>query len=439
LTNFLTNWYDSIAGFFSTAESRGVSNSPTAGLKDEAALARLLGFDRIYARANSRTAMGISTFFGCVRLIVNLTSSTPIGVYQYLKTGGSESRPDHQLDYLLSVRPNPQMTPIIAIATLVINFKVHGAAIAKIIRDKNRRPIGIFPVPTQDVNFIEDPATGVYFFQITTNGLNEVLSEDDVIFLKDLGFDGRIGTSVINWQSAVIKLDALTHKFAENYYEKGTFIGGFLETPLDADDEDSAKEYKKRVVESLSGKDGGLGLAILGPGIKWHAVSRTPLESQLVEIFNKSDKDIAKMFGVPLSLIGDTEKQTSWGTGVEQMFIGVTRSVIMPIAVQMEQEIRYKCFRTDEIKGGYYVKFNFRGLLRGDSTQFSNYVRTMVNSGLYSIDEVRALEEMPPLPDGLGSRNMVQGAMVPLEFMEEFIKSRNKQTASGKTDNSASQ
>jgi HK97 family phage portal protein len=411
----------------------------SAGLKDEAGLAKLFGIDRIYARANERTAMGISTFFGCVRLIVNLTSSTPVGVYKYLASGGSESKHDHPLDYLLSVRTNPQMTPIIAIATLVINLKVHGAAIAKIVRDENRRPIAIFPIPTQNVNFIEDPNTGVYFFQIVTNGTNEVLSEDDVIFLKDLGFDGRIGTSVIDWQGAVIKLDALTHKFAENYYEKGTFIGGFLETPLAADEEDAAKEYKKRVVESLSGKDGGLGLAILGPGIKWHAVSRTPLESQLVEIFNKSDKDIAKMFGVPLSLIGDTEKQTSWGTGVEQMFIGVTRSVIMPIAVQIEQEVRYKCFRNDEIKKGYYIKFNFRGLLRGDSTQFSNYVRAMVNSGIYNIDEVRALEELPPLPNGAGSRNLIQSGMIPLELVEEFIKSKSKKTNSGKTDNPTDQ
>ncbi|MCF0074472.1 phage portal protein [Dyadobacter sp. CY261] len=436
--NLLIDWYNRIVGRSSDSESRNQSGG-SASLKDDAALARLLGFDRIYARANSRTAMGISTFFGCVRLIVNLTSSTPIGVFKYLAGGGSEPRPDHQLDYLLSVRPNPQMAPIIAIATMVINFKVHGAAIAKIVRDNNRRPIGIFPIPTQCVNFIEDPNTGVYFFQITINGTNEVLSEDDIIYLKDLSFDGRIGTSVIDWQAAVIKLDALTHKFAENYYEKGTFIGGFLETPLDADDEDAAKEYKKRVIESVSGKDGGLGLAILGPGIKWHPVSRTPLESQLVEIFNKSDKDIAKMFGVPLSLIGDTEKQTSWGTGVEQMFIGLTRTVIMPIAIQFEQEVRYKCFRTDEIKAGYYIKFNFNGLLRGDSTQFSNFVRAMVNSGLYSIDEVRALQEMPPLPDGLGARNMVQGAMVPLELLEYFITSKNKQNISGKTDNSASQ
>lgn len=387
---------------------------------------KLFGLEGISARVNARTAMGISTFFGCVRLISNLTSSNSFDVYKELSDGGSDKAKKHSLHYLLTTRPNLQMTPVVFKRTMVCNAIVHGFSIAQVTKDEKRSPTSLIPYPSHNVSIIEDTHTGFFFFRVTHNNATFYLSEDEVIFLKDLDFDGRYGGSIIDWQSKTIKLDLLTTGFAEKYYEKGTFIGGFLETPIPANDNESAKIYKKRVVESLKGEDGGFGLAILGPGIKWHSVARTPVESQLMEIFNKSDRDIAKMFNVPLSLIGDTEKQTSWGTGVEQMFIALTRSVIIPIAQQIEEEFNFKCFRRDEIDDGYYTQFNFRALLRGDSAAYGEYVTKMLQNGTYTHDEVRAFDNMAPIPGGFGKRHYINGAQIPVDKIDEFLSSKTK-------------
>ncbi|WP_255356481.1 phage portal protein [Dyadobacter sp. Leaf189] len=383
---------------------------------------------------SARTAMGISTFFGCVRLISNLTASTPYAVYKELEGGGSKRAKTHPLDYLLTVRSNDQMAPIIAMRTMVLNCIVHGFSIARIDKNGRNQPVSYFPYPSQNVGILEDPKSGRVFFQVVDNGDLKYFAEDEVIYLKDLSFNGIKGGSVIKWQDATVKLDLLTGSFVQRYYEKGTFIGGFLETPIPANDAESAKITKERVVESLEGsKNGGFGFAVLGPGIKWHPVSRTPVESELIKIFDKSDRDIAKVFGVPLSLIGDTEKTTSWGTGVEQMFIGLTRSVIIPIATQIEQEINYKCFRRDELQAGFYTKFNFRALLRGDSKAYGEFVARMIQIGVYSPDEVRALDEMSPIPGGWGAKHYMQGAMVPMDKLGEFHINKKPDNDTGET------
>jgi len=409
-----------------------MSGDPFAPLYEQ------LGLEGITVNVNARAAMGISTFFGCVRLISNLTATTPFAVYKELEAGGAKREKGHPLDYLLTIRTNDQMAPIIAMRTMVLNCIVHGFSIARIDKNGRNQPISIFPFPSQNVGILEDPKSTRVFFQVVEDGELKYYAEDEVIYLKDLSFNGIKGGSIIKWQDATIKLDLLTGGFVQKYYEKGTFIGGFLETPIPANDAESARITKERVVESLEGgKNGGFGFAVLGPGIKWHPVSRTPVESELIKIFDKSDRDIAKMFGVPLSLIGDTEKTTSWGTGVEQMFIGLTRSVIIPIATQIEQEVNYKCFRRDELKAGYYTKFNFKALLRGDSAAYGEFVARMIQIGVYSPDEVRALDEMSPIPGGWGAKHYMQGAMVPMERLGEVTNNNNLSNDTGKTISAA--
>lgn len=416
-----------MAGFwewlgFKKKEERSLSSTSGISLKDEQSIARLIGDLSLNVSVNARNAMGISTFFGCVRLISNLIAATPFGVYRELNGGGSQREREHSFDYLLSIRPNRQMSPLITMRTMVANCIVFGYAIATVQKDEYGRVKEIIPQKSADVTILEDISTGFLFFQVLNNGTNIIYSEDDVIHLKDLSFDGRMGGSVINWQRNTLKISLLTSGFLEKYYEKGTFMAGFLTSPLAPKDEESAKIYKQRVKEAF----GTEGFAILGTGMEWHNVSRSPVESQLMETFNKSKSDIATMFGVPLSLLGDTEKQTSWGTGVEQMFIGLTRSVLIPMANQIEQEVNYKCFSEKELRDGYYTHFNFHSLLRGDSQSQAAYVRSMVNAGIYTVDEARELDEMPPHKGNIGKHPLVQGAMTYLDRIDDQIDKKNE-------------
>lgn len=360
--------------------------------------------------------MGIATFFGCVRFISDLIASQPYGLYRKLRGGGSESATDHSLHDLIHTRPNGQMSSFIARRTLVANLIVYGYAVAQIYRDDNYRVVGWKPYPSSKVSVLEDPLTGFNFFQITTSSGMLTLSEDDVIFLKDTSFDGTTGGSIVKWQPKTIKTELLIKAFTERFYEKGTFMSGFITTDIDPKNKEIAKIYKERMIEALEGDEtGGYGFAILGMNARWNAVTPSPVEAQILPLLERSDKEICKLFGVPLAMIGDTEKQTSWGTGVEQSFIGVTNTVIIPKAIQIEQEIDYKCLSVSERKKGYYTKMNFRNLLRGDAKSYGEYIAKMVQIGAFSQDEVRAWEEMAPIEGGHGKYHWIQGAMMRID------------------------
>lgn len=394
-----------------------------------------MGIDPLKVKVTSRTAMGISTFYSAVNLISDIIASQPYSVFQNLENGGIASGSDHPLHYLIHTRPNRHMSSFVFRKMMYMNMLVHGHAIAQIIRDKYYRPVALRPFQTKDVQVYEDPYTGYMFFKVVTEP-QLVLSEDDVIQIKDVAFDGKRGTSIIDWQAGVLKLGTLARQFSEKNFEKGAFMAGFVTAPLQPTDGEAAKIYKERIMTSLRGDEyGGFGLAVLGQGADFVPVTRSMVESAVIQIFDQSDKDIAKMFRVPLIMLGDTDKSTSFGKGIDSMYILLTNNVIIPKVIQFEQEVDYKCLTKSESLKGYYTKMNLRSLLKGDAATYAEYVAKMLQNGIYTINEIRRFDEMSPV-DG-GDRNWIQQNMMPVDRADEILTSKYNGKGSTQGDEGA--
>lgn len=327
------------------------------------------------------------------------------------------------------------MGSFVARRSLYLNYLVHGYSVAEIQRNRKRQTVAIIPYPSNQVQILHDEATDEYFFKIPH--LSKTLSQDDVIFLKDLNFDGAIGYSITDWQHNTIKLDLLSKKHATKYFENGAYMAGILTHPAanNAKDEEAGKIIKKRALDSFNGSDGGAGIAVMPDGVKYTPIGMDPHQSQLLEIFSMSRKDIALLFGVPLSILGDTEVQSSWGSGVEQMNINLVNYVFSPIATQTEQEFDYKCFRADERAAGWYTRHNFKGLLKGDLKTQTEHLTKMVSNGIYTPDEARYYDEKAPLPGGVGARAYMNGTMNPLDLIDDIKGLKADKNGKRKTGN----
>ena len=104
--------------------------------------------------------------------------------------------------------------------------------------------------------------------------------------------------------------------------------------------------------------------------------------------------DIATFFRVPPHMIGDVERTTSWGAGIEQQSIGFVVYSILPWIARLEAAYNTITPR------GQYLKWNVNGLMRGDQKSRYESYQLAVQNGWMTRNEVRALEELNPL-DGL--------------------------------------
>jgi len=383
-------------------------------------LAKAWGINVSLTDVSPRAAMGIATFFGCVVTISDLIASQPFGVYQETDKGRRKAK-DHPLHNLISRRPNRSMSAFIAKRTLLMNSYYYGDGIAVIKRDRYNRPYEITPVDAANVTILEDDETGYLFYGVASPTGVTWYSDLDVIHIKDYTLSGLKGFSSSKWHAQTLKINLAAKGLQQKTLENGAFANGFISSQIGANRSEDAKLYKQRVIESLND---GSGIAVLGGDAKWVPVTRSPLEVQLIETLSRCDADWHKVFRIPPIMLGDTEKQTSFGSGVEQMFIQVTNSVLIPKATEIEQEFDYKCFRTDELASGYYTSINFQNLLRGDSQARAEYYSKLGMMGYVTQDEVRAWEEMGPHPGGVGADAWIGQNMMPLSEAKDILKGK---------------
>lgn len=143
--------------------------------------------------------------------------------------------------------------------------------------------------------------------------------------------------------------------------------------------------------------------------MKFSAMQINPQDAQTLENRHFQVADIARIYGVPLHLLGETEKATSWGSGIEQQQIAFVVYVIGPWLKSIEQEFNRKLFRAP-----YFCEFSVQGLLRGDSKARSEYYSKGINNGWLKPNEARRLENLPA--EDAGDQLFINRASVPIEL-----------------------
>ena len=404
---------------------------PTAGqtysYNDADKLLKMLGVSLSGVSVTPMTAFSIASYYGSVRVIADMLASQPFILYE----GDAKKRTpakEHPLYSLLNVRPHCQQSSFIFRRTMMTNALTYGFAIARVIKDEYGIATEFKALNSAKVSIYQTLDEEIFFTY--QNGSQKssfiMLPESEVIHLKAMDFGGLTGFAPSGYQHQTIKVNLSSRQFVESYFGKGTFMGGILSTVGNVKPED-AKEIKKNFKESNKpGVENAGDVAVLGGGLNYQPVGRTPVESQMVEFFNKCDSDIYKILGVPPFMLCDVTSSTSWGSGIEQQFIGFVNVTLMPWIRQLEEEINYKCLRYDELNT-YFSKIDLNDLLQGDIKTRMEYVRTMIQNGVISQNEARAMEHLDEIEEG--GEHWIQQNMMPMNDAKEILLSKkNPQT-----------
>jgi len=114
--------------------------------------------------------------------------------------------------------------------------------------------------------------------------------------------------------------------------------------------------------------------------------------------------EIARIYGVPSTLIGDTSAM-KYST-VEQEFISAQVFCLLPWQHRIESAIDIG------ILGNYgpdvYSKLDNRGLLRADATGRAHLYQQMFNMGAITPNEIRELEDLPILDEPAADQTFLQ-------------------------------
>lgn len=341
----------------------------------------------------SESALRVMAVYACVRLIAETIAALPLHVYE--GDGPVRTVVKAAEDRYIWDAPNVEMTRQVFWEQIIASALLDGNAFILTLRNGLGTISEIWPLDPNTINPRRASSGELVFEQWS----GPTLTMDDITHIPAFTLPGRLrGLSPIGQAREAIGLSLAAEEFGARLFGNGTLIGGVIETDSDlsANGGAAARAIQSRWEQRNAGLQNAHRVTVIDNGGKFRQVGLPPEDAQFIETRRFQISEIARLYRVPPHMIADVERSTSWGSGIEQQNIAFVSYTLLAWIRRFEQAITKSLLpRRDR-----YALFNVGGLLRGDThTRNASYTAGR-NGGWYSINEIRAFEDKPPIEGG---------------------------------------
>lgn len=330
-----------------------------------------------FMTVSPRQAMGLETVYRALSILETAAKQLTIDAW----------RGDKLLDPLppLVRRPNIGSTQSRFIVETVASLAQRGNAYWLITRDPAGQVLTLDVLPPLEVTPKQDPQTKIIDF--TYGG--RIYSSREICHLKLLTVAGQVeglGPIQAARQSLAGALD-----LAE--YSSSLVKGGGIPTGILTSEQQITQAQAKETRDEWNTTQGiGKGIAVLGKGTKFQVLSLKPEEIQFLQTQNFNVTQVARLFGIPARLmLAPLDGASTTYANAQQEDLQMVKWTLMTYLREIEVAL------TDVLPRGVTARFNLDALLRTDTLSRYQAHQIGINAGFLTIDEVRAIEGLPPL------------------------------------------
>jgi HK97 family phage portal protein len=194
-------------------------------------------------------------------------------------------------------------------------------------------------------------------------------------------------------RDGLVQLGRLAQQFGRDWFKRGAHPSAIVYSDRTLT-EDEAAQVKGRVRKLRRGEP-----AVFGAGLRYEQVQVNANESQFLETIRAAQVDVCMSFGVPPEALGIS----AGGSGVTYANREQRLQDYLVTGLNYDLTVLQDVL-TDNLRPGEYAKVNTGALLRSDLvTRYQSY-EIADRIGLLTIDEMRALEDRPPLGEATDAR-----------------------------------
>jgi HK97 family phage portal protein len=359
-----------------------------------------------------QTALQAIPVQACFALIAGGITSMPLRIVRREVVNGVMTQTpadSHDYWWLFNEQPNDDCTSALFWEEIVKRKVLWGRAFARIVRpnvaSNKIRELVFVPNENVQVECAWDPVRrrDVITRYLVRDGKNTF----GVLPADMLDFRGRATVGYPTMSDALysarqaVAMVLTIEQYCAKFFANGGMPRMVLSFPsgvkLNAEQQQLLREA---YVRRLGGADNAAVPFVLTDGGDAKKLSFTAEEAQMLDARKFQVIEIARAFGVPPFMIGETEKTSAWGTGIEQMSQGFIRYTLGPHITAIEQELNRKLFGIDR----FFVDFDEEALSRGDMKSLGDWFRQAVGGnngpGFMTVNEVRSRLKLPPVDGG---------------------------------------
>jgi HK97 family phage portal protein len=343
-----------------------------------------------------QSALGLSALFRGVSLISGTLASLPLRSLRLDDSGAPQQVP--------SVFDDPDgpdgQTGFEWKETLFAHLVIHGRAGALKVRNDAGalvrlplvHPLCFYPeLPTLDEYQSGRLPAGGLWFRVTLADRSQVrLDQNDFWYVPALAMTPGFGQGLMQTARRSLSTAIAGDKAAAKMFSSGALISG-LATPTDEglDISDDLPRIRREVNRSVAGWENAGAIAVVNRRLTFTPWTMTAQQAQFIESRGFQIEEISRWTGVPPHLLMQTDKQTSWGTGVDEQNRGLSKFVLGHWAKRVEERGSRLLARPR------WCEFDFAGLERPNFETNVGLVLQQIAAGLISAEYGRKLLNIP--------------------------------------------
>ncbi|MEC3769057.1 phage portal protein [Cupriavidus sp. SS-3] len=359
------------------------------------------------------------TVAACVSAYAQTIASLPVNHWRDLPNGGRE-RVINSAATRVMRRPNGYQTRADFLVNLISTELYEGNGIAFATRNGRDEIDALHIAGPHLTQPMVDPDSREVFYAIADNGLvpprrAEVRLEDnwsfavaqrDALHLRINCPEHPLkGVSPITAAAMAVATGNSIGAHHATFFQNFSRPSGVLQTDTQLTSKQMAELREQW--EQLSANSGAGRVPILGWGLKWQPTSFSSQDSQIIETQKMTVAEIARVFRVPLPVIGQMEGVTVANT--EQLISNWLSTGLGFMVEHIEQALDVLF----ELPPGEYLEFDMDALMRPDFVARVDGLTKGITGGLFAPNEARQRMGLPRAKAGDSPR--VQAQVVPLE------------------------
>jgi len=408
----------------------GVTISISENGENSQKLSSMLGGGRSITGkvVNDSTAMQVTTFFACVRLLAETMGTMPSAIYRLQKSGNAE-KVDHPLAEVLIHQPNSDMNGLEYREASTTNLAARGNAYSLIERRGDGNVMSLYPVPSSRWQVKRDASTDYEIrYGLNDRGKLEWYPAEKVWHRKGFGFDGLVGLSPIQCARETIGLSLAGEEYNAQLFAQGLMPSAIVSIPQWLKDE-QRKVANEKLLEMHTGlKNLGKPMLLEG-GMTVTSGLLTPDDAQFLQLRQLTASQICALLNIKPHMVAILEQATN--NNIEQLSQEFVTYTMMPHMRRDEIAAR-KLFKPGD-RSTYFYRYNADSLMRADSAARSMLYSILLQNGVFNRNEVRALENRNQVDDPAMDQYTVQSNMAMLDQLAGLIaaRSNSKPTTQG--------
>lgn len=338
---------------------------------------------------NEVTALGNAAVQRCVAIIAGGIASLPLGA---VHQEGGLTLPAQCLWLDNPVGP---LTRFELVETTLMHMLLHGNAYLAHIRGGAGQLLGLNPIHPTAVQIDLDPQTNAKTYRVTLiDGSQRVFDDSNLTHVKWLSLDGIRGLSPITLaRHGVFGTSIAADQSAAKMFKDGALMSA-IATVDEAVSEEDAKAIADGLRRRAAGVSNAAEIAFINRNVKITPWSLSNEDAQWLQSREFQKSEVATWFGIPETLVGLSEKQSSWGTGITQMHRAMVTWTFSQWTARIEARLSLL------LPDNETVRFDYKGLLAPDPEKEIALLCQMVAGGILTQNEARQRQNLPPIAGG---------------------------------------